>query len=103
MNTLTLDLTQPDIAAAVKNCKAGEHCEFTVGGKFNTTGKLATVAVDEVKYTDDGDPDEDAAKDAAESAPKSPKAPAADGAAPAPGAKKMAPAIAIVMGQGKPK
>lgn len=76
MNQLTLDLTNPDIASAMKGCKPGEHCEFTVGGTFKSDGKTAVIAVDEVKYTGSDDESKEPADDSDDApAPKKPKAP----------------------------
>lgn len=81
MNMLSLDLSDPDIAAALKDCADGEQVEFTVSGTLKKSDKSATVDLDEVKYT--GTEDSAAAPDEAE--PTEP---------PKPKAKKMAPAVA---------
>lgn len=51
MNHLVLDLSNPDIAKALKGCGSGDHVEFTVGGTLAVNGKAATVNLDSVKYT----------------------------------------------------
>lgn len=97
MNTLSLDLSNKDIANALKNNDTGDHCEFTVAGTLTKSDKVAIVKLDEVKYTGssegDSEPGEgspaEEAQDASESAPKPPK-------------KKMAPAVAQAQPSGMP-
>lgn len=58
MNHLVLDLSNPDIAKALKGCGSGDHVEFTVGGTLAVNGKAATVNLDSVKYTASPDDEE---------------------------------------------
>lgn len=116
MNHLVLDMGDPDIAKALKGCKPGEHVEFTVGGKLGVNGKIATISLDEVKYTGSDDESDEAPNDP-DDAPATKKVPMGnhgisdagmpgppEASAKPPVPSKMAPAVAIVMkAAGKPK
>lgn len=82
MNHLVLDLSNPDIAKALRGCDSGDHVEFTVGGTLAVNGNAATVNLDSVKYTPADGSEEEDEKPAA--APKASK----------PSKPKMAPAVA---------
>ncbi len=95
MNKLTLDLSDPDIADALKDCKVGEQESLTL--KVTPTnivpGKSIEFDVDEVEYSES--PGE--AETPSESTPSDTEPPTESSGTPAP-KKKMAPAIAIVLG-----
>lgn len=91
MNTLSLDLTDPDMAKALADCKEGETKTFTnvTGTLLKKSDSTAVFSLSDVEYSGDSG-DESPAEDAAESGEEP-----ADAAAPK--KRKTPPAVAEAM------
>lgn len=68
MNHLVLDMSDPDIKAALQGCASGDEVELTVKGTLTIAGDAATVNVTEVKYDAEGSATEEAGESPAEAA-----------------------------------
>jgi len=74
-NKLTLDLSDPDVAAACGDCQVGESKTFSITGDVSSkTDKAITFNVTDIEY-DEGSPQEEATDTEGEGAEEAAKTP----------------------------